>query len=323
MRVRSGRDYTLYVLSIVAGAVMTHSLVPPAAGPVFVATELHVSLGAMILGGTIVGGIAASAGYLYALWANLRWDIPLRGAVGVSEEELERLAARDESTLPPLWLALTPILLPVLLIAAGDFAQQSKPGDLTRLISTLGEKNVALMIAAGIGLLMVWARRTPDAAKSKSTAPVGQALASAGVMILIISAGGAFGFVVRQMDIAATVQNMLPTSKLALLPLAFLLATSVRTAQGSAMVAMITATGMVSPIAAAGALGYHPVYLAIAIGCGSKPISWMNDAGFWIISKMSGMTETETLKTVSVMLAIMGVVGLAVTMLGAWLIPMN
>ena len=38
---------------------------------------------------------------------------------------------------------------------------------------------------------------------------------------------------------------------------------------------------------------------------------------------MSGMTETETLKTVSVMLAIMGVVGLAVTMLGAWLIPMN
>jgi GntP family gluconate:H+ symporter len=49
----------------------------------------------------------------------------------------------------------------------------------------------------------------------------------------------------------------------------------------------------------------------------------MNDAGFWIISKMSGMTETETLKTVSVMLAIMGVVGLMATMLGAWLIPLN
>jgi len=143
------------------------------------------------------------------------------------------------------------------------------------------------------------------------------------VMILIISAGGAFGYVVRQMDISATVQAMLPTSKLALLPLAFLLATSVRTAQGSAMVAMITATGMVSPIAAAGSLGYSPLYLALAIGCGSKPISWMNDAGFWIISKMSGMTETETLKTVSVMLAIMGVVGLMATMLGAWLIPLN
>jgi GntP family gluconate:H+ symporter len=220
-------------------------------------------------------------------------------------------------------LALTPILLPVVLIAAGDVAGQAKASDLTRLISTLGEKNVALMIAAGIGLLMVWARRKPGDAKGKSTAPVGQALASAGVMILIISAGGAFGYVVRQMDISATVQAMLPTSKLALLPLAFLLATSVRTAQGSAMVAMITATGMVSPIAAAGSLGYSPLYLALAIGCGSKPISWMNDAGFWIISKMSGMTETETLKTVSVMLAIMGVVGLMATMLGAWLIPLN
>ena len=49
---------------------------------------------------------------------------------------------------------------------------------------------------------------------------------------------------------------------------------------------------------------------------------WMNDSGFWIIGKMSGFTEAETLKTATVMMAIMGVVGLAVTMLGAWLLPL-
>jgi GntP family gluconate:H+ symporter len=32
MRVRTGRDYTLYILCIVAGATMTHSLVPPTRG---------------------------------------------------------------------------------------------------------------------------------------------------------------------------------------------------------------------------------------------------------------------------------------------------
>jgi GntP family gluconate:H+ symporter len=319
MRVRSGRDYLLYILSITAGAVMTHSLVPPAAGPVFVAGQLKVNLFTMIVGGIIVGGIASTSGYIYALWANRRWIIPLRGAVGVSPEELARIASRDESTLPPLSLSLLPILLPVCLIAASDMVPATSAW--ARLLMTLGEKNVALSIAAAIGLLMVWSRR--DASSKASAAPVGQALASAGVMILIISAGGAFGYVVRQMDIAATVKDMLPASKLALLPLAFLVTTSVRTAQGSAIVAMITATGIVAPLAAAGGLGYHPVYLALAIGCGSKPISWMNDAGFWIIAKMSGMTETETLKTVSVMLAIMAVVGLAATMLGAWLLPMN
>ncbi|MDP9175196.1 MAG: GntP family permease [Planctomycetota bacterium] len=321
MRVRSGRDYTLYILSIAAGAVMTHSLVPPAAGPVFVATELHVNLALMILGGAIVGAIAASAGYLYALWANRRWDIPLRGAVGVSKEELERISTRDESTLPPLWLALTPIVLPVILIAAGAVAGQSGQSNWIRMLNTLGEKNVALTLAAAIGLLMVWKQR--DSLTTNATSPaVGQALASAGVMILIISAGGAFGYVARQTDIAAMAKDMLPTSKLALLPIAFLLTAAIRTAQGSAMVSMITATGIVAPIAVAGALGYHPLYLALAIGCGSKPFPWMNDAGFWIIGRMSGMTESETLKTVSVMMVIMGVVGLLATLMGAWLLPL-
>jgi len=48
----------------------------------------------------------------------------------------------------------------------------------------------------------------------------------------------------------------------------------------------------------------------------------MNDAGFWIIGRISGLTETETLKTATIELAIMGTVGLLATMLGAWLLPL-
>jgi GntP family gluconate:H+ symporter len=65
------------------------------------------------------------------------------------------------------------------------------------------------------------------------------------------------------------------------------------------------------------------VYLALAIGCGSKPIPWMNDSGFWIITRMSGLKEMETLKIVTPMMSLMGVVGLPVVMLGAWLWPMG
>ena len=52
-------------------------------------------------------------------------------------------------------------------------------------------------------------------------------------------------------------------------------------------------------------------------------IQWMNDAGFWIIGRISGLTTTETLKTATIQLAIMGVVGLLATMLGAWLLPLT
>ncbi|MHC4701957.1 MAG: GntP family permease, partial [Planctomycetota bacterium] len=55
MGIRAPRKYGLYVMSIVAGATMTHSLVPPTPGPLFVAGELSVSIGLMILGGIVVG----------------------------------------------------------------------------------------------------------------------------------------------------------------------------------------------------------------------------------------------------------------------------
>ena len=141
-------------------------------------------------------------------------------------------------------------------------------------------------------------------------------------MILIIAAGGAFGAVLQQTDIATSLREILPAAKLSLLPIAFAITVVIRTAQGSATVAMITTAGIVSPIAAAGGLGFHPLYLALAIGCGSKPIMWMNDSGFWIISRMSGMTETETLKTATAMMGLMAAVGLGVVILGAWLMPM-
>ena len=108
-----------------------------------------------------------------------------------------------------------------------------------------------------------------------------------------------------------------------MLLLAFVLTALVRFAQGSATVAMITAVGIVAPIVFDAELGFHSGYLALAIGCGSKPLPWMNDSGFWIILKMSGINETETLKTFSVMLSLMGIVGFAVVWLASILIPMG
>jgi gluconate:H+ symporter, GntP family len=114
---RTGRNYLLYVLSIVVGATMTHSLVPPTPGPLFVADALHVNLGAMILGGCVVGVVAAAVGLAYAVWANKRWDIPLRDSADETLADLQTQAQRSDDELPSLGLALLPILLPVVLIS--------------------------------------------------------------------------------------------------------------------------------------------------------------------------------------------------------------
>jgi GntP family gluconate:H+ symporter len=57
-------------------------------------------------------------------------------------------------------------------------------------------------------------------------------------------------------------------------------------------------------------LAFHPVYLGLAIGCGSKLVPWMNDSGFWIICKLSNLTEKEALKPYLPLLVVMGFTGL-------------
>ena len=323
MRMRTGGNYLLYVLCIVAGASMAHSLVPPTPGPLFVAGELGVDLGAMILAGSIVGTFTAGFGYLYASVLNRFRELPLRETAEFSLAELETLAQKDESELPSLWVSLLPIVLPVVLISGLTVVntfQLQLPETVHSTLETLGNKNIALLLSAGIALATVaWQKRT---SLKELGGSIEQSLASGGVIILITAGGGAFGQVLQQTGVAGLIKDLPDASPALIVTLAFLITAAVRTAQGSGTVAMITAVGILSGLATSGNLPFHPVYLALAIGCGSKPIAWMNDSGFWVIAKMSGMTESEALKYVTPMSCMMGLVGLIVVVIGVSVFPM-
>jgi GntP family gluconate:H+ symporter len=308
------RNYLLLVMCTVAGGTITHSLVPPTPGPLFVATELGVPIGLMMGMGCLIGCGAALFGSAFALWSNRRHtlEVPAEDAAAV-ESALHR-------TLPPLGLSLIPVTLPIFLIALAAWVagQKFPPGVFTGIVGVLGQKEMALTLGACIALgLLAWKRDRETTNKA-----VGHALSSGATILLIICAGGAFGGVLQQTGIATVLSAMLAGSQAFALPALFLITTLVRTAQGSATVAMITATPVAKAFIENGHAHVNPVYLAIAIGCGSKPFSWMNDAGFWIISRLSGLREDQTLRTVSPMMALQGVAGLAITMIAAMLWPM-
>ena len=222
-----------------------------------------------------------------------------------------------EAKLPPLALALLPVILPIVWLAVGSILKVQ--GNTASVVPLLNDKNLALIAGAVLGLFMLGFYGRADGTDKRSK--IHEALQSGAGILLITAAGGAFGAVLRQTGIGADIAAMLGTSASWLaLPVVFLVTAIVRTAQGSATVAMITA----APVAAAflPQITFHPVYLALAIGCGSKPIPWMNDSGFWIITRMSGMKESETLRFVTPMMTLMGLVGLILTLIGAWLFPM-
>jgi GntP family gluconate:H+ symporter len=39
-------------------------------------------------------------------------------------------------------------------------------------------------------------------------------------------------------------------------------------------------------------------------------LSWMNDSGFWVVGKLSGFSETETLQSWTVIVTVNSLVGL-------------
>ncbi len=346
-RLRTGRNYLLYVLAIVCGGTMSHSLIPPTPGPLFVAEAMEINLGVMIAVGCVIGLVASAAGITFAYVLNQYWDLPLRDSADMSLGDLENLAARNLHQLPPLWLSLAPILLPVLLIA-GDTVLDTGIGIGAVVVSqetawvavvehdgqtviamserarsvaaTLGDKNVALVLSALVAILTLVVKTRPT--KDRFAAAMQGAVASAGTIILITAAGGAFGGALKQTGVAELIGRPESNSQVAYLLMGFAITAAIRTAQGSATVAMITSVGILGPLAASGELGFHPVYLAMAIGCGSKPVSWMNDSGFWVICKMSGMTEMEGLKSVTPLTLVMGLAGLAATILGATFFPL-
>lgn len=317
------KNYLLFILALITGGTMTHSLVPPTPGPLFVAEELGVSIGTMIGVGMVIGMGCSLAGLLYAHWLNARMEIPVR-ETPEALAQLEELSGRDLGQLPPLGWSLLPVLLPVALISGATIYKGGL--DPTQPVpawaGALGDKNIALTIAAALAMLIA-AMRLQD--RKALTDQIQQALQEAGLIILICCAGGAFGAMLQQSGIGPYIHGLTGNQPLdlGLLPLAFLVTTVIRAAQGSATVAMFTGVAIVgSLVPDISSLSYHPVYVAVAIGCGSKPFPWMNDSGFWVISKMSGMTEQETLKTFTPLVTLMGFTGIALTLLGAKFFPM-
>ena len=319
LTVRNPKKFSLYLMAVIAGGVMAHSLIPPTPGPLFVAEEMGIDLGAMIIGGLVIGAITVLAGYAYAVWANKKWDLPMRDTADISVEELEQFSKKTSVELPSLGLSLLPVVLPLLLITGNTFsgALLEKGTTAYRILTTVGDANIALFISAIIAMWLLWRQlKNQEAFKQFIT----EALGSAGMIILITSAGGAFGQMLQQTGIGTEVGKIAANYQIALLPMAFVITAVVRSAQGSATVAMITAMGVMSGVVDAG-LAFHPVYLALAIGCGSKIFAWMNDSAFWIITKMSGMEVQETIRHFSILLMVMALAGLASVMVFSVLFP--
>ena len=308
---KTGKDYVLYVTAIGGGAAITHSIVPPTPGPLIMAETLGLDLGLVISAGLLLGILPASVVLFVGKKLNHALRIPLRIAPAPIVSSGKELS---------LGLSLLPILLPILLIGAASLVE-ALTGSVPEWLGFLGNKNLAMAAGTGVALYL-WAI-TRDLKSTAVWEKIGKPLEIGGLIILITSAGGAYGAMIGHTGIGEAIRLSSENLQLHYIPLAWLIAAVLKTAQGSGTVAMISSAAIVSALIGDGSeLPYHPVYLLMAMGFGSLFVSWMNDSAFWVVARMSGLTEKEALKTWTFLLAIISLTGMLQVWLLSWIVPL-
>ena len=324
----TGRDYLKYLLAVSAGAVATHALVPPHPGPLAMASALGIDLGTMVLAGIAVAIPSAIVGLVYAGWATRRSSQQLHPAASTVPE------VPVPTALPGLAASLLPVLLPVVLISLNTVvstlraampAGEATWSAITPVAAVIGNPNVALLVATIVALSLYVRAQHPTRAELGRM--VESAVLGAGAIVLIVGAGGAFGAALQVAGVGSLVRGFAGSGAqgtgVALLFLAFAVAALLRIAQGSSTVAMITTAGMIAAMIHGVALPFHPVYIATAIAGGSLVGSWMNDAGFWVFSRVGGVSEVTALRSWTPLLTVVGTTALLVTVLLALLLPLR
>jgi H+/gluconate symporter-like permease len=310
-------------MPVMAALSATHSLVPPHPAPSAAAQLLGADLGRAILYGVAVSiPMAILGGIVYGGWISKRLFIPVPAMAGPAEavvmvgaEPVVTVAAGPASAtgtapvrdnVPPrVGVVALVLVLPVLMIFTATVADTMQiPGK--PLFTFFGHPFTALMVTALAAMLVFGASRGLN--RSQISRMTTESLAPVGTLLLIMGGGGAFKQVIVDSGVGPYAGKLLATSQISLLVVAYLMSTAMRVAQGSATVAIITAAGIIAPLAKS-VPGYRPEMILLAVCCGGTILSHVNDAGFWLVNEYCGMAVPQTLKSWTAMKVMMSLFG--------------
>ncbi|MBH3330294.1 transporter [Pseudomonas oryzihabitans] len=340
----------VFALPMCATMLTVHAMLPPHPGAVAAAGQLGADLGRVLLFGLPITAVLALIGWWvagrmtrrhYPMTDDIRNDVygpqitdthlqqwgrgqdmapglPSLGAAAVKVDETPAglAAGLPPAPAPGFGLVVTLILLPIVLILLGTLATSWLPaGNLLRdILTVVGAPLVALLIdtllcAYVLGFRRGWSRE-------QVSDVIGSALPGVAMVILIAGAGGVFGKVLVDTGIGAVVSELLRATGLPVLALGFVLTLLLRAVQGSTTVALVTTAGILGPLIATLDLSAnHMALLCLAMGAGGLAVSHINDAGYWIFTKLVGLSVADGLRTWTVLTTLLGCLGFAITLL--------
>ena len=273
------------------GATTAHCVVPPTPNPLAAADIFGFDLGIMMIVGLVVGFITVLVSdFIYVkihnrgIW-NEEKDVNHSSNV-VNELVAARAAQNDAKARPSFGMALLPVVIPVVCILFGTLGTAVFDEE-PLICSFLGNKLVAMTL----GTLGAYLVSLPYIGRENLEKSAGEALKSAGVVLLITGAGGALGNIIKVSGIGDVLGATVVSWPIPAILIPVLIGALMRLALGSATVAITTSASLTAPLIAT--LGLNPVLLAQASCIGAIAFSYFNDSGFWVFNGMFGLTEIK------------------------------
>lgn len=292
----------VFMATVLAASLYSvHCLIPTHPGVLAGAQILNADIGNLITLGIVFALPGAVCAYFWSKFMTMRpgKNYPVFAQV-VDDYKL------NKGELPSVFLSLAPIIFPLLLIIISSLLRLIDSNNsflLTRGLILAGNPVFALLIGAVIAVFLLKNRKVTTLNEIFN-----EALEKAGPILIITAAGGAFGMIITATGLGEETGKLLAGTSLGLV-VPFLIASFLKTAQGSSTVAIITAAAFLSPMLNTLGLDseWGRIFSMLSIGAGSMIFSHANDSYFWVVSKFSNINEGTTLRIYSSTTFLMGV----------------
>jgi gluconate:H+ symporter, GntP family len=300
-------------LPLVAGLSASHALVPPHPGPLAAIERLGADMGRTIAWSLAIGLPAALiVGPPLGWWLGRR----IEATPGALAAEL---SAIDTIRRPGFGMTLFAILLPIGLMLVGTAAALIfRAGSTPRVVAAfVGSPIVAMLVAVLVSFYVFGIACGRDRTELLRFSE--ECLAPVASVLLVVGAGGGFGRVLDVAGVGSAIQGVASALRLSPLLLGWIIAALLRLAVGSATVAIVTAAGIIAPVAAA-VPGTNIELLVIALGAGSIVASHVNDGGFWLVKEYFNLSVLQTLGTWTVLETAFSLVALCLVLIASVLV---
>lgn len=280
-------------IALASGLVITYTLVPPTPGPLGVAGTFGIDLGKFMLSGCAVAVLPTIACMVYGKKLGKKiYQLPGEQGKWIrpAPENVFPTVLSDAviKALPSFFLSFAPIAVPIVLILLNTvLSSLEQTGKIAAVFIFLGKPSIALTIS------LILASHTLAVKKPRKDVleELEEGIRSAGSIILVTGAGGSLGQIIKSTGVGNYIASAIAATSLPIIILPFIIATLIRFMQGSGTVAMLTSAGISAPIVATA--GGNMILAGLAACSGSLFFSYFNDSFFWVVNRLSGISDTK------------------------------